>query len=199
MMAARATTAPARGPGPASCPPAPGTAAEPRPKAWRSKTQRSRSAFGRFGRFCCGFAVGRDGSCGNGLALLPDACALSDSSSQVEQLRPAPFAVPDDVDLVDTGRVQEEAAFHPDTMSDPANRKGLLGTAAPAADHDTFEDLDPLAGAPHHLRVHLDGVAGDQGGNVLALGFSFQQVDDVGHGVQGYHPEPQLPLVVDQV
>ena len=84
-------------------------------------------------------------------------------------------------------------------MSDPANGEGLLGTAAPAADDDAFEDLDPLPCALDHLGVHLDGVARDQGRNVLALGLSFQQVDDVGHGVQGYHPDSRLPLVVEQV
>src|SRR6202165_933154 len=183
MIAAPATTGPAHGPRPASSTPA--TVAYPRPKAWRSKTRRSRSPFGRFGRFCCDFAVGRDGSGDNGLALLPDASVLYDFASKVVQLRPAHFPVPDHVDLVDARRVQEEAAFHPDAVRDATNGKGLLGTAAPAADDDAFEDLDALAGPLDDLGVHLDGVAGDQGGNVLALGLGFQQGDDVGHGVQG--------------
>src|SRR5207244_9306493 len=125
--------------------------------------------------------------------LLAKAAGLSDFSATVVQLRPAQLPVPYHVDLVDTGRVKQEAALPPDTMSDPANGEGLLGTAAPAADDDAFEDLDPLPCALDHLGVHLDGVARDQGRNVLALGLSFQQVDDVGHGVQGYHPDSRLP------
>src|SRR5438445_11026093 len=101
MIAAPATTGPAHGPRPASSTPA--TVAQPSPKAWRSKTQRSRSAFGRFGRFCAGFGfdVGGGGCLGNGLTFLPNAGALPDSSAQVVQLGPAHLAMPDHVDLLD--------------------------------------------------------------------------------------------------
>src|SRR5438128_3656170 len=198
MIAAPATTGPAQGPRPASSTPA--TVVQPSPKACRSKTQRSRSAFGVFGRFFGdGFDVGRDGRAGNGLTLLPNSGTLSDFSSQVVQLGPAHFSVADHVDLVDARRVQQEAALDPDTMSDPSDGKRLFGTATPAADHDAFEDLDSFAGALDYLGVHLDGVTGDQGRYVLPLGLSLQQVDDVGHGVQGYHPAARLPrLAVEQ-
>ena len=81
--------------------------------------------------------------------------------------------------------MQQETALHPDAVSDAADSEDLLRAAAAATDHDAFEDLDPLAGALDDLRVHLDGIAGDQGRKVLALGLSVEQVDDVGHGVQG--------------
>src|SRR5207244_10459598 len=134
------------------------------PKACRSKTQRSRSAFGVFGRFFGdGFDVGRDGRAGNGLTLLPNSGTLSDFSSQVVQLSPAHLAVADDVDLVDARRVQQEAALDSDPMSDPADGKGLFGATTPAADHDAFEDLHSFAGALHRFGLHPDGGTGDQG------------------------------------
>ena len=72
-----------------------------------------------------------------------------------------------------------------DTVSDAAHGEDFLGPAAAATDHDAFEDLDPLARTLDHLRVHLDRIAGDQRGHVLALGLSVEQVNDVRHGVQG--------------
>src|SRR2546428_9836074 len=98
MMDAPATTGPAQAPRPASSSPA--TVAKPRPNACRSKTQRSRSAFGGFGRFFGCFSVG-GGAAGNGLTLFPDAGTLSNFSSEGIQLCSAPPAVPGQGGLVD--------------------------------------------------------------------------------------------------
>src|SRR5437016_7704660 len=189
MIAAPATTGPAQGPRPASSTPA--TVAYPRPNACRSKTQRSRSAFGGFGRFFGCFSVGGDAA-GNGLTLLSDAGTLPNFPSEVIQFGSAHLAVPDQVDPVDARRVQQEAALNPDAVRDAANAEALLGGAPPATDHDAFEDLDPLAGALDHLGMHLHRVTRSQGRDIGPVSLGLQQVDDVGHGVQGYH-SPSAP------
>src|SRR6184192_4761025 len=186
MIAAPATTGPAQGPRPASSTPA--TVAYPRPNACRSKTQRSRSAFGGFGRFFGCFSVGGDAA-GNDLTLLSDAGTLPNFPSKVIHLGSAHLAVADQVDPVDPGRVQQEATFDPNAMRDAADSEGLFGAAASAPDHDAFEDLHTLAIAFHDLGVHLHGVTRRQGRHLIPPGFGLQEIDDVGHGVQEYHSQ----------
>src|SRR5436853_661535 len=113
MIAAPATTGPAQGPRPASSTPA--TVAYPRPNACRSKTQRSRSAFGGFGRFFGCFSVGGDVA-GSDLTLFPDAGTLPNFPSEVVQLGSAHLAMPDQADPVDPRRVQQEAALDANTV-----------------------------------------------------------------------------------
>src|SRR5438128_10771021 len=189
MIAAPATTGPAQGPRPASSTPA--TVAYPRPNACRSKTQRSRSAFGGFGRFFGCFSVGGDAT-DNRLTLLSDAGTLPNFPSEVIQFGSAHFAVPDQVDPVDARRVQEEAPLNPDAVRDTANGKALMGATPPATDHDAFEDLHPLAGALDYLRVHLHSVTRSQRRDIGPVSLGLQEIDDVGHGVQGYH-SPSAP------
>src|SRR6184192_2560163 len=191
MIAAPATTGPAQGPRPASSTPA--TVAYPRPNACRSKTQRSRSAFGGFGRFFGCFSVGGDAA-GNDLTLLSDAGTLPNFPSKVIQLGSAHLAVADQVDPVDPRRVQQEATLDSYTVGDAANSKGLFGAAAPAPDHDAFEDLHPLAVAFHDLGVHLHGVTRRQGGHLIPPGLGLEEIDDVRHGVQDYHPRSTTPI-----
>ena len=88
--------------------------------------------------------------------------------------------------------MQQEAPLDPDAVRDTANGEALLGATPPATDHDAFEDLHPLAVALDHLGVHFYRVTRRQRRDIGPVRFGLEQVDDIGHGVQGYH-SPSAP------
>src|SRR5699024_7880329 len=102
------------------------------------------------------------------LALLPDAGLLAREVAQVVQLRAAHVATGDDLDLVDRRRVHREHALHADAEGDLPDAEGLSHAVALTADDVPLEDLDAGAVALDDLHVHLDVVAGAEGGDVLA-------------------------------
>src|SRR5690606_6301023 len=102
------------------------------------------------------------------LALLPDAGLLAREVAQVVQLRAAHVTAGDDLDLVDGRGVHGEHALHADAEGDLADAEGLAHAVALAANDVALEDLDTGAVALDDLHVHLDVVAGAEGGHVLA-------------------------------
>jgi hypothetical protein len=63
---------------------------------------------------------------------------------------------------------------------DPADGEVLVDSTTTAADHDTFEHLDSLAGALDDLRVNANVVAGAELRNVLEL-LLFNGADELGN------------------
>src|SRR5690606_20114395 len=102
------------------------------------------------------------------VALLLDAGLLAREVAQVVQLRAAHIAAGDDLDLVDGRGVHGEHALHADAEGDLADAEGLAHAVALTADDVALEDLDTGAVALDDLHVHLDVVAGAEGGHVLA-------------------------------
>src|SRR5947207_91073 len=74
----------------------------------------------------------------------------------------------DDLDVVDGGRVHGERALDANAVALLAHRERLAHAAALTAQHDALEDLDALLGALDDLHVHIDGVAGAEGRDVVA-------------------------------
>ena len=65
------------------------------------------------------------------------------------------------------GECTGRSARHP-RRSFPCECEGLADPAALAANDDTLEDLDAFLGALDDLDVHVDGVAGAEGRDVVA-------------------------------
>ena len=124
-----------------------------------------------------------------GVALLLDLGLLAAQVAQVVELGAADVAAGDDLDLVDDRGVQREGALDADAEGDLADREGAADAGALDADADALEDLDAGAVALDDLDVHLEGVAGAELGDVVALGGGGERVDDVGHDVSSWAPQ----------
>src|SRR4051812_47570287 len=117
----------------------------------------------------------------SGLAALLDLGGLAAQVAQVVELRPPHVATGDDLDLLEDRRVQREGALDTDPEGDLADGEGAADAGALDPDADALEDLDARAVALDDLDVHLEGVAGAELGDVVALGGGGERVDDVGH------------------
>ena len=60
--------------------------------------------------------------------------------------------------------MQREGPLHADAEADLADGEGLANAVARTGDDHAGEDLDPGTVALDDLHVHLDGVAGSEGG-----------------------------------
>src|SRR5215208_692613 len=109
----------------------------------------------------------RDGVAG--VALLLDLGGLAAQVAQVVELGAADVAAGDDLDALEDRRVEREGALDTDAEGDLADREGAADAGAVHADHHALEDLDAGAGALDDLHVHLDGVTGPEGREVVAL------------------------------
>src|SRR5438105_15695684 len=95
--------------------------------------------------------------------------------------------MPDHIDPVDAGRMEQKAARDPNPVGDPADREGLFGPAPTEPDDGALEDLHTFTVAFHHPRMDLDRDAGSQRRYFGLLRLSLATVHDLGHGRQGYH------------
>ena len=94
-------------------------------------------------------------------AALGDTSGLARAAPQVVELGAADTAIAGDFDLVDPGGVDEERSLDADAVGgDAADREVLVDPTAAAADHHALEDLNTLAVALDHLRMHANGVSG---------------------------------------
>src|SRR4029078_13048695 len=75
--------------------------------------------------------------------------------------------------------VHREGALDADTEADLADREGLADAVALDADDRALEDLDARTAALDDLDVHLEGVAGPEGGDVVAQAGGVEGVEDV--------------------
>src|SRR3954464_3691941 len=114
-------------------------------------------------------------------APLLDLGGLPDAVPEVVQLRPAHGAAGDRLDLGDDRRVHRERALDADAVADLAHGERLANAGALAADHHALEELDSLLVALHDTHVHLQGVAGREGRDVVADALG---IDEIG-GVHG--------------
>src|SRR3954471_17318844 len=122
------------------------------------------------------------------LAAFLDLGSLPAQVAQVVQLGPADVAAGHDLDLLEDRRVEREGALDTDAEGDLADREGAPDAGALDPDHDALEDLDPRARALGDLDVDLDGVAGAELREVVALG-GVAQVGD-GTDVLDGHVSP---------
>src|SRR3954447_26409120 len=118
---------------------------------------------------------------GSALAALLDLGGLAAEVAQVVELRAAYVATGHDLDLLEDRGVDREGALDADAEGDLADREGPADARALDSDHDALEHLDAGAVALDDLDVDLDGVAGAEGGDVVAQRGGGQRVDDVGH------------------
>src|SRR5437870_4854137 len=127
----------------------------------------------------------------SGLPFLSDAGLLPDLLPQVIELRPADPARPEDLDLLDAGRVDRERPLHPDPVGDAPDRERLAESPAAAPDHHALERLEPVAPAFGDLDVDPHGIPGpkgrDLGFHLLALNGSQSLHDPLLHGGPLYH------------
>ena len=101
-------------------------------------------------------------------ALFLDLGLLATQFTQVVQLGATDVATGHDLDVVDVGRMHREGALDADAVALLAHGEGLADAATLTAHHDALEDLDALLGALDDLDVHIDGVAGAEGRDVVA-------------------------------
>ncbi|MBG9885273.1 hypothetical protein ABE10_01455, partial [Bacillus toyonensis] len=87
--------------------------------------------------------------------------------------------------MVDHGAVHREGSLHAHLEADLADGEGLADTVALAADDDALEDLDARTSALGDVHVHLDGVTGEELGDV---GTERSRVD----GVEDLHDRLSL-------
>src|SRR5690606_2943133 len=71
-------------------------------------------------------------------------------------------------------------------VGDAPDREGLIDPRALPLDDDALEGLDALPVALDDLHVHPDGVAGPEGGNVIAQVLALDLADNVGHDFTPY-------------
>ena len=102
------------------------------------------------------------------VAALLDLGGLAAQIAQVVELRATHVTAGDDLDVVDHRRVHREGALDAHLEADLADREGLANAVSRAADDDALEDLDTGTVALGDVDVHLDGVAGGEGGDVAA-------------------------------
>src|SRR5947208_5306929 len=120
---------------------------------------------------------------GRNFALLLDLRRLTAQFAQVVQLGAPDVAAGHDLDLLHDRGVQREGPLDTDAEADLADREGLLQATTLAADHDTLEDLDAGPVALDDLDVHLHGVTGTEGRDVVTLARIVELVQDVAHQV----------------
>ena len=105
------------------------------------------------------------------LQLFPNLGGLAHAVAQIVQLSPANHAVADHLDFVNGGGMDGKYLFYADAVGDAADRNGLLNTAVLLGNDSTLVDLDALAGALLDLYMYPDGVAHQNRGQLLHLGF----------------------------
>src|ERR1700694_3267997 len=101
-------------------------------------------------------------------ALLLDLRLLTAQLAQVVQLGAAHIAAGGDVDVVDVRRVDGERPLDANAVAFLADGEGLTDAPALPANDDTLEDLDAFLGTLDHLDMHINGVAGAEGRDVVA-------------------------------
>src|SRR5499427_23779 len=119
------------------------------------------------------------------VATLLDPGGLAHQPPQVVKACLSHLAVPQYLDLVYAGRMDQERALHAHAVGHPADRYVGAQPSPGDADHEALEDLDSLASSFHHLGVHLHGVAGAQLRQLFFLLLLFDLVDHV-HGLPLY-------------
>src|SRR2546430_2077111 len=115
-------------------------------------------------------------------ALVPpltDAGRLAHPAAQVVQPGLPDAAVPHHLDAVDPRRVDQERPLDADAVRHAPHRHVLAQTAVGDADDQALEDLDALAGALHHLRVHPHRVPRPELADRPLLLLSPELLDDV--------------------
>src|SRR2546428_12077829 len=126
----------------------------------------------------------------SGLPFLSDAGLLPDLLPQIIEVRPADPARPEDLDLLDAGRVDRERPLHPDPVGDAPDRERLAESPAAAPDHHALERLEPVAPAFGDLDVDPHGIPGPKGRD---LGFRLLALN----GSQPLHDPtpPRWPII----
>jgi len=92
------------------------------------------------------------------------------ASPQIIKFRPPDATMPHNFYSFDARRMEEVGALDADTMrGNSANSEILVKAASPAADDDSFKDLDSLARAFDDPCVHPYGISGSKVGNVVPV------------------------------
>lgn len=99
--------------------------------------------------------------------LFLDAGGLTAKFTQIVELCPADAAAADDVNVIDDRCVKREDTLDADAEAHLADRYGLAGTAVLAGDNYALKDLDTLLVAFLDTDVHLYGVTGLKGRDVV--------------------------------
>src|SRR5438477_10090959 len=94
---------------------------------------------------------------------------------------PARVAVPDELDLLDAGRVDHEGALDADAARDPADRDLLVDAAVTHAEHGALEVLKALAVPFDDPHADAHGVSGPDLGQIGLQLLSGKRVQEVVH------------------
>src|SRR5215207_2150317 len=116
------------------------------------------------------------------LAPLLDLCGLAAQVAQVVELGAAYVTARHDLDGLEDRRVEREGPLDADAEGDLADGEGAADAGSVDPDDDALEDLDAGAVALDDLDVHLDGVTGAEGRDVVALDGIAEIGDHVAHG-----------------
>jgi hypothetical protein len=94
------------------------------------------------------------------IAALLDAGSLTSEPTQIVELSATHNTTSSGLDLINTGRVQEEGTLNSYTMCGYAAHCEVgIDTTFAAAHDNTLEDLDTFAGSLDYLYAHTHGVA----------------------------------------
>src|SRR3954469_25449115 len=113
------------------------------------------------------------------LPKLLDLGLLAPELAQVVELGAPHVTAGHDLDPVDRRAVDRVGPLDTDAEADLPDLEGLPEAGALAADHDALEDLDTGTVSLDDPGVHLDGVAGPEGGKVGALRLGVEIVQRV--------------------
>ncbi len=111
-------------------------------------------------------------------ASLLDPRGLAPQLAQVVKLGPAHMPLSQNLDSIDSGRVQGERPLHPNTVRDLANRERRAEAATTAPNADPFEGLQSLFVTFDYFHLHLDGVSGPEWGQVFTEMLLFDCLDE---------------------
>src|SRR5438046_4193519 len=161
-----------------------GPASAAMPTSSTPTTRRSPCAHRRFSLF----REGIDGlGSGTGYAPVKSSTLFAKSGGLTHALAeevergPARVAVPNELDLLDAGRMHPEGAPDADPASDPAHRDPLVDAAVTHAEHGPLEVLKALAVPFDDPHADAHGVSGPDLGQIGLQLLSGKRVQEVVH------------------